>query len=260
MFQKNQAALPLKAHGFRFHLKGDIFMQKNNSLVFLYLAVFFFFPLHSTLYANENIPRITVHFKNTDLSTCVTTILRLAGSQSKITIEKDIKKNITKSIQKKRWDHVLKDILNENNLQLIKQADGTYLITKIRKKKSSSTGGNNTIILTEESLNLSGSEKDCPPDSLITLGYKYSTGTNPYGLIGKCIKIKNLTPIQYMDARKALVTWSYRGGSGIILVEDRSEKGTALNNTRFMTGTVIGTYEYTTVLGAKTIIPHLILK
>ncbi|BCL62292.1 hypothetical protein DGMP_29850 [Desulfomarina profundi] len=226
-------------------------MQKRNWLMFLCLASVFFFFIYSTPHAKSNIPRITVHFKNVDLSTCVTTILRLAGSSAKIIIDKDIKKKITKSVQNKRWDQVLKDILDENNLQLIKQANSTYLIVKNRKK---------TIVLTEESLNLPDPEKDCPPDGLITLGYKYSTGTNPYGLIGKCVKIKNVTPIQYMDARKALVTWSYRGGSGTVLVEDRSEKGTALNNTRFMTGIIIGTYDYTSVLGAKMIIPHLVLR
>ncbi|WP_457575296.1 hypothetical protein [Desulfomarina sp.] len=235
-------------------------MQRHNRLVLFCFTFFFFFPFHSPLYANENIQKITVQFKDTDLSTCVTTILRLAGSQSKIRIDKGIKKNITKSIHKKRWDQVLKDILNENNLKLVKQADHTYLITKISKKKNSSTTGNKTIVLTEESLNLQDSKKDCPEASLITLGYKYSTGTNPYGLIGKCVKLKNTTPIQYLDAKKALVAWNYRGGRGTVLVEDRSEKGTALNNSRFMTGTVIGTYEYTTVLGAKMIIPHLVLK
>ncbi len=235
-------------------------MYKHNWSVFLCLAVFFFSPLRAASSANENIPRITVHFKNTDLSTCVTTILRLADSKSKITIDKGIKEKITTSVQKKRWDHALRDILNESNLQLIKQADGTYLILKIQKKKSSPPNGNKTIVLTEESLNLPDSEKNCPADSLVTLGYKYSTGVNPYRLIGKCVKIKNVTPIQYMDAGKALVTWNYRGGSGTVLVEDHSEKGDALNNTRFMTGTVVGTYEYTTVLGAKMIIPHLILK
>jgi hypothetical protein len=235
-------------------------MKRNNWIFCVFLAVFYFFSYHPTTSASENIPRISINFSNTDLTTCIATILKLADSPAQVTVQKNITTHITKSIEKKRWDLALKEILAENDLLLKKQMNGTYLITKIIKEKTSPSDKNGTITLSEESLNLPKAQQECPPDSLITLGYKYSTGANPFSLIGKCVKLKNVTPFQYMGARKALVTWSYRGGNGTVLAEDRSKAGTAINNSRFLVGTVTGTYEYITVSGAAMVIPHLIIK
>ena len=233
-------------------------MKKNKWIICFFLIFFSFFSCHLPVLAKKNIPRITVHFSNTDLATCINTIIKLADSSAQISISKNIKTKITKSIEKEKWDLALKEILIENNLQLKKQPDGTYRITKANSALSTRS---NTVILSEKSLSFHKSQQQCPADSLITLGYKYSTGANPYGLIGKCLKLCNVTPFQYMDGgRKALITWSYRGESGTVLVEDRSRTGTAINNSNFVVGKDIGIYEYTSVLGAKMIIPHIIIK
>ncbi len=92
------------------------------------------------------------------------------------------------------------------------------------------------------------------------MGYKFGEGANPFALVGRCIKLKNVTPIQYVSAREALVTWHHRGEQGTVFVEDKSDAGLSINNAKVLVGKSIGTYEYTTVLGSKAIIPHLVIE
>lgn len=103
-------------------------------------------------------------------------------------------------------------------------------------------------------------QPSCANSQVITMGYKYGEGANPFALIGKCIKLKNVTPIQYINAKKALVTWHHRGEKGTFFVEDKSDTGLSINNAKILLGRSVGTYKYTTVLGSTAIVPHLIIE
>ncbi len=75
-----------------------------------------------------------------------------------------------------------------------------------------------------------------------------------------CIKLKNVTPVQHVSARKALVTRHHRGERGTVFIEDKSDTGLSINNAKVLVEKSIGTYEDTTVQGSKAIIPHLVIE
>ncbi len=208
--------------------------------------------------ANSATKSISVDFIETDLDDCIQEILQLADVTTKIAIERGVARIVSKKATDLRWDTVLKEILKENNLRLVKQSSG-YLIVDNTPVKAPINSRLKSRTLTVEQNDLTSSG-DCMNDSeIITLGYKYGTGANPYAMVGKCLKLKNVTPFQYLNARQAYVRWSYRGESGTVFVEDKSESGMAINSSRVMVGRVLKTHQYGTVLRSQQIIPHLVI-
>jgi len=207
---------------------------------------------------SKSIENISVQFDNTPLSDCIPTILKLGRSQAKISIKQGITKKINKSVVEKRWDLVLQEILQENNLKLTKQDDAYLIVEDDRQSNVPPKISITREINVHTNPSLSTLNK-CSQNNLITLGYQFSTGTNPYSLVGKCVKLTNFTPFQFFSATQALARWSYRGGSGVVFIEDLS-KNHLINNSRILLTESIGVYEYENVLGAKQIIPHLVVK
>lgn len=128
-----------------------------------------------------------------------------------------------------------------------------YATTNVWAAEQTSPSENGSSTSTEP-------QPSCHKSDVITMGYKYGEGANPFALIGRCIKLKNVTPIQYMSAQKALVSWNHRGEQGTVFVEDKSETGLSINNAKILIGRSVGTYEYRTVLGSKVIVPHLVIE
>jgi hypothetical protein len=93
---------------------------------------------------------------------------------------------------------------------------------------------------------------------LITLGYKYGSGANPFSLQGKCIKLNNIKALQYFDKDKALVEWNYQGQTGVVYLQTR-DSSEIFGDSRSVVGVCIGVYSYKTVLGSPSKIPHLII-
>lgn len=209
-------------------------------------------------WAAEDAKKISVHFNNTPLAECVSVLLKLADSPATIKLDPGLDITITKTAVDKQWNSILKEILVENNLKLTKH-DGEYRLSSNTAQALSSakqtSNINRHIIANDEEYNTS----HCNDKELITLGYKYSSGANPYALVGHCVKIKNVKPFQYFSATEALARWSYRSGYGVVYIEDRSKKN-VLSNARVLITESIGVYEYGTTLGSKQIIPHLIIR
>lgn len=100
---------------------------------------------------------------------------------------------------------------------------------------------------------------DCHDNAdLITLGYKYGSGSNPFSLQGKCIKLKNIKALQYFDKDTALVEWNYRGETGVVYLQARDNKE-ILGDSRSVIGVCIGVHSYKTVLGNPSKIPHILI-
>jgi hypothetical protein len=214
-------------------------------------AIFSFLSSYATEDNKQSqVREIAVHFTDTPITECVKEILSLAGSSANITFKTKKKILVTKELTG-RWDTILKAILEGNGLMLTR-IDGEYFIID---NPSAETVSYTEKLANSQNTRVS-SDVQCTDDNLVTLGYKYSEGANPYALVGKCIKLHDFKPIQYFGATKALATWRYRDGSGTVYVEDLSG-AMKLSNARSITAVSVGVYEYGTVIGAKKIIPHL---
>jgi hypothetical protein len=99
---------------------------------------------------------------------------------------------------------------------------------------------------------------DCSQQNLITLGYKYASGANPYTLQGKCIKLHNVKAIQYFGKDKALASWSYRGNHGVVYLE-APENQALLGDSRVVLGMCVGVYSYKSSLDTPSQVPHIIV-
>jgi len=99
---------------------------------------------------------------------------------------------------------------------------------------------------------------DCSEQNLITLGYKYGSGANPYTLKGKCIKLHNVKAMQYFSKDKALASWSYRGNHGVVYLE-APENQELVGDSRVVVGMCVGVYSYKSVLDSPSQIPHIIV-
>ncbi len=104
----------------------------------------------------------------------------------------------------------------------------------------------------------SSPEFDCSDSNLITLGYKYGSGTNPYSLQGKCIKLHNVRAMQYFGKDRALASWSYRGQHGVVYLETRNHQE-LLGDSRVAHGMCVGVYTYKSVLDSPTQVPRIIV-
>jgi len=98
----------------------------------------------------------------------------------------------------------------------------------------------------------------CDTKDMITLGYKYGSGTNPYSLVGKCLKLRNIKALQYFDKDVALVEWNYRGQNGLVYLQTPEDQE-IFGDSRSIVGFCVGVYSYTTVLGSESKIPHVVV-
>lgn len=223
--------------------------------------VIFIVHFYNVSLANDTNRKISVNFENTDFPSTVTTILQLGHSSTNILIDKEISKTITKKADNVRWDLLLQEILRENGLKLEKRKNEYWIVENRENQeipKSNSINleqTTNFVAITDTALlNLDCSEKD-----LVTLGYQHGTGLNPFALDGKCVKLHNIVPIQYLSESEALVQWTYRDNQGIVYIKDLSNDH-LITNSRMLLTKAIGTYEYVNTLGAKQIIPKLLVK
>jgi len=99
---------------------------------------------------------------------------------------------------------------------------------------------------------------DCSDQNLITLGYKFGSGSNPYSLQGKCIKLHNVRAIQYFGKDKALASWHYRGQHGIVYLE-APEHQDLIGDNRVVMGMCVGVYSYTSAYDTPSQVPHIIV-
>lgn len=225
------------------------------------LAVLFFnlLVLNQTSFAEDTTKNISVDFNNTEISQAVTTILELSNSNAKVFVDKGISLKITKKVSNVKWDHVLKELLQENALQLVKRSDSYLIVMRVENQDLFSTNQYPPNEIANQLPDDSSQPKlNCTDDNLITLGYKHSAGLNPYALVGKCIKLNGVKPIQYFSATQALVLWRYRDSEGIVYVEDLSDNH-KLGTSKFLTTKAVGVHEYVNTLGAKEIVPSLVI-
>ena len=98
----------------------------------------------------------------------------------------------------------------------------------------------------------------CTDNNLITLGYKYGAGANPYTLAGKCVKLHGIKAMQYFGKDKALASWNYRGQHGIVYLETEGGKE-LLGDSQVLLGQCVGVYTYTSVLGSQDQVPRILI-
>lgn len=198
--------------------------------------------------AANTIPEtVTVSFRDTPLAECLETLTRLSGSKATIRIIEGENLRINKTAVNQRWDVILQTILVENNLKLAK-LNNEYVIVFNNK--------NDSPEMTERSADKDKAQVGgfhC--ENLITFGYQYGAGSNPYDLLGRCIKLNNFKPIRYTGANSAIAMWSYNGESGLVFVEDRSNQK-LLNKANSVITQSIGVYQH----GKERFIPHLLLQ
>lgn len=236
-------------------------VYRSHALFFITCSVAaFIFTLHfcNISLADDTIRKISVNFEGTDLASTVATILRLGHSNTNIIIDGEISRTIHKKAEDVRWDHLLQEILRENGLKLEKRKSEYWIVEHRENPISNITNLDKTTNFVSNTdaalLSLNCSEND-----LVTLGYQHGTGLNPYALNGKCVKLHNIVPIQYLSETEALVRWTYRGSQGIVYIEDLSNNH-LITNSRILLTKANGVYEYVNILGAKQIIPKLLVK
>ncbi len=228
-------------------------------IIFLFLSIFSIIEPRSISLANEIPKLITVQFNETDLSECILNIMFQSKSGTTISIQNGVHRKITKTSVNARWDTVLKEILIENKLKLVK-LEGQYVITEIDESYTSEVPRTQLIITP---YNISGPVAEqniaCSANNFVTFGHRHSSGSNPYRLIGKCIKLMNFSPIQFLSESEVIGQWKHRGSSGVVYVQDLSDRHQLEEASSLLTESV-GVYEYINVMGAKNIIPHLVIR
>jgi hypothetical protein len=237
--------------------------RSHSLFFFICFVTTFSYILHfcNTSLADDTIRKISVNFENSDLPSAVATILTLGHSGTNVLIDGGIAKTINKKAENVRWDHLLQEILQENGLKLEKRKS-EYWIVERRETRENPTS--NIINLDQTTHFVSNTDAallnlDCTANDLVTLGYQYGSGLNPYALNGKCVKLHNIVPIQYLSETEALAQWTYRGNQGIVYIEDLSNNH-LITNSRVLLTKANGVYEYVNTLGAKQIIPKLLVK